>query len=279
MLVAKSVFIFFPNNFDHSTFSHISIFLGTCESCHRQLIQQWDSYQKSNKPINERHYQLVRSSKPNTVLSFPFISDSAANTNSNNSRTHIPIIVQPTTPATSSVLNKATFVCVVCGKDLLLSASNPMTNAMHTAFSLLTENDTSGATTIKKLVIPGAQEINLLPFLSPNINTLQQHQIQLLHDAGRVLVCYICFESIASRCTSSSNCIVTTNNLPNTNNNNTNNCTNNSDQVVLLKPTNTSNRSSQDTINGQLDLVLLIFVLYILFLLQELYKNPHLRMK
>jgi len=241
-----------------------------CESCHRQLFQQWDVFQKANKPVTERFYQLVRPTKPNSVLSFPFHHDqlssvigstSVPSSTSSSVRTnnnHIPpISFQQSTAAAlqvASVATKTLFVCVVCGKDLLLAAASvsianqPNTTNAHMAFSMVTEapsaNDAtpnnSLVTSVKKVIVQSAQEVNLLPFLSTSSSTYPaalQQQLQLLLESGRVLACCPCFESFSSRCSSSST---------STPSNSANNNVHNSESVLK----SVAGRSLRDSLNG-----------------------------
>ena len=199
-----------------------------CESCNRQLLQQWDEYQKINKPVSERYYKLVRTSKPNAVLSFPFhhdlqgssssvsaITNSVPATATSNAvlRNHIIPSISSTQILNAASTTKTLFSCVVCSKDLLLSAAQVSVSGQshssnaHIAFSMLTEMPTANDsvagnhTLVKKLIVQSAQELNLLPFLSntnASFSASVQAQLQLLVESGRVLCCFSCFEAITS---------------------------------------------------------------------------------
>lgn len=224
--------------------------LDVCESCHRQLLQKWEEYQKLKTPINERVYKLTRSSNSNPVLKFSFhhdlhASSSAAsitnsvpamvtsNTILRSSNHHIPSIsLQSAAAIQAAATTKTLFSCVICSKDLLFSAagvsvaSQPNTTNAHLAFSMLTEVPSTpsesmapGHTLLKKLIVQSAQELNLLPFLATSTSPYSspvQAQLQMLLESGRVLACFTCFEAITSRCS-------TTTTPPSLSNSNSNN--------------------------------------------------------
>lgn len=216
----------------------------------------------------ERKYQLIRKQQPN-------LNDRNL-TNQLITTTTQPPISQS---FVSLVAANKTFYCVMCCKDLIalnnlnnsshsssLSGSSinhhqsSLSNQAHIAFSLMTENDTSGNVIQKKLLVQSAQEINLTPFLSSSSSTLNTtsstnslKQLQLLHENDRVLLCYSCFSSI--------NNSSTTTTTPSSLNHN-NNCNSSSSGIYSLEQPQqqhtskaTTNRSSthhslNDSLNG-----------------------------
>lgn len=220
----------------------------------------------------ERKYQLIRKQQPN-------LNDRNL-TNQLITTTTQPPISQS---FVSLVAANKTFYCVMCCKDLIalnnlnnssysssLSGSSinhhqsSLSNQAHIAFSLMTENDTSGNVIQKKLLVQSAQEINLTPFLSSSssstlnttCSTNSLKQLQLLHENDRVLLCYSCFSSINNSSTS-------TTTTPSSLNHN-NNCNSSSSGIYSLEQPQqqqqhtskaTTNRSSthhslNDSLNG-----------------------------
>ncbi|UXI18870.1 hypothetical protein NH340_JMT04813 [Sarcoptes scabiei] len=190
--------------------------INVCESCHHQLILQWDNHQKTNKPILERKYQITKTLKcsidngdsshillgQNTdhIIATPIASSNSL-MNTNNRNNHVSPISQS---FVSLVAANKTFTCEICNKDLILNASSDPTQSSQVAFSVSTGNETVGNVNTRKLIIQSAQEISLLPFLSTS-TSLQMSQLQLLHENDRVLICSPCYETISSRSIISNN--------------------------------------------------------------------------
>lgn len=184
------------------------------------MIQQWDIFQRCNKPIDERHYQLVR---PSPLPPAP--ASLEPNNSIVNASTPTGILPQATATISSPACarNRTLFQCIACGKDMLLHASiinsqqqtvtGPGSGKTCLAYSMLIDVDNGqhappppvGAgngpapNNTKRLIMSSAQEVNILPFLSPSYTPVQQHQLQSWHETGRVLVCFECFKSIAAK--------------------------------------------------------------------------------
>ena len=247
-------------------------FIVVCESCHRQLFQQWEVFQKANKPITDRFYQLVRSvkqqqtitttstavttqnlhqvmetSQSKTRSSSPLVRcNSGSSSATANIFSHNPSISQQQSGSiaitTASQLAKQLFFCVICGKDLLYAAAQysmglvpPATNS-HIAYSMLAEPDSmatpsllNSVSSVKKLVVHSAQEMNLMPYLvvasaasaSSNasatghqLTAATQQQLSNLVESGRLLCCFGCFEAVTSQCSGVNVASAAVSNLP-----------------------------------------------------------------
>lgn len=176
-----------------------SYLIGTCESCHRQLIQQWDAFQKQNKPINERHYQIQVTSKPtssNVVLS-PGVVVSGLVPGSSAGK--ITISAQSMSQLAPF---KQLFVCGLCTRDLLVNACTGGHNT-HLAYAMMTEKQEGVITTstgkpgtLKKLLLQTAVEVNLLPFVATPLTAPMLQQLQTMSDLGKVFLCADCFDKM-----------------------------------------------------------------------------------
>lgn len=147
----------------------------------------------------------------------------------------------------SGAITRSLFTCVICGIDLLYATASKMASNSsseyqpppnsHLAFSMLTEPIKDSQQKQRTLLLNSAMEFSLLPFM-PNAAGLSatsaslQPQLAALLESGRVLVCFGCFEGVASRSS-----------LPLNHNNST-----------ALLGTSGANRSShqRDSVNGKL---------------------------
>ncbi|KAJ6220171.1 hypothetical protein RDWZM_005983 [Blomia tropicalis] len=196
--------------------------VGVCDSCHGQLMRQWEMYQKSNTnhPVQDRHYTLVTSNKTNSyrfstqyaldqlVNSKPTISSNVSIKNN-----HIPISASSSHQTPDAVaLQAATmaaknmFHCSICNVDLMLAAAKVVVgnkpNTTNALISISMMQETDPISSQKSLRLQTAQELDLNQFLTPSGTALPenlQKQLQNLIATGRKLTCYPCFESFASR--------------------------------------------------------------------------------